>query len=67
VPKGENLTVAGGEKARINTKKTFGGYVVTDDFETAPAIISPDGYQALRGVESALGRKSAKVFLLEEP
>jgi len=66
-PKGEDLTVAGGEKARINTKKTFGGYVVTDDFETAPAIISPDDYQALQGVESALGRKSSKVFLLEEP
>jgi transglutaminase-like putative cysteine protease len=66
-PKGEDLTVAGGEKARINTRKTFGGYVVTDDFETAPAIISPDDYQALRGVESALGRKSAKVFLMEEP
>jgi len=66
-PKGEDFTVAGGEKVRITAKETFGGYVVTDDFETTPAIISPDGYQALRGVESALGRRSSKVFLLEGP
>ncbi len=64
-PKSEDLTVAGSEKARITAKKTFGGYTVTDEFETAPAIISPDNYQALLGVESALSRKSSKVFLLE--
>jgi len=65
-PKGEDFTVAGSETARVTTQKTFGGYVVTGDFETAPAVISPDDYQALRGVESVLGRKSSKVFLLEE-
>ena len=64
-PKSEDLTVAGGEKAHITAMKTFGGYVVTDEFETAPAIISPENYQVMRGVESALSRKSAKVFLLE--
>ena len=32
----------------------------------APAIISPDNYRALLEVESALSRKSSKVFLLEE-
>jgi len=64
-PKSEDLTVAGGEKAHITATKTFGGYVVTDEFETTPAIISPENYQVMRGVESALSRKSAKVFLLE--
>ncbi|MGA3284699.1 MAG: DUF3857 domain-containing protein [Verrucomicrobiota bacterium] len=65
-PKSEDLAVAGGERARITAKKTFGGYVVTDEFETAPAIISPDNYQAMLKVESVLSRKSSKVFLLEE-
>ncbi|MGD0743688.1 MAG: hypothetical protein ABSA45_00900, partial [Verrucomicrobiota bacterium] len=65
-PKSEDFTVAGGEKARITAKKTIGGYTITDEFETTPAIISPDNYQAMRGVESALSRKSSKVFLLEE-
>ncbi len=66
-PKSEDLTVAGGEKAHITAGKTFGGYVVTDEFETAPAIISPQDYQAMLKVESALSRKSSKVFLLEGP
>ena len=58
--------MAGGEKARITARKTSGGCVVTDEFETAPAIISPDDYQAMLKVESALSRKSSMVFLLEE-
>ncbi len=66
VPGSEDLTVAGDEKARITAKKTFGGCVVTDEFETTPAIISPENYQAIVKVESALSRKSSKVFLLEE-
>jgi len=64
-PKSENLTVAGGEKAHITAEKTSGGYIVTDEFKTTPAIISPDNYHAMLGVESALSRKSSKVFLLE--
>jgi transglutaminase-like putative cysteine protease len=65
-PKSDDFAVAGGERARITARKTSGGYVVTDEFDTAPAIISPDNYQALLGVESTLSRKSSKVFLLEE-
>jgi transglutaminase-like putative cysteine protease len=65
-PRNEDLTVAGGEKARITARKKSGGFVVTDDFETSPAIISPGNYQKLLGVESTLGRKSSKVFLLEQ-
>jgi len=65
VPGSEDLTVAGEEKARITAKKTHSGCVVTDEFETTPAIISPENYQAIVKVESALSRKSSKVFLLE--
>ena len=65
-PKNEDFNVAGRETARITTQATPGGYTVTDDFETAPAIISPGDYQAILKVESALDRKSSKVFLLEQ-
>lgn len=65
-PKSEDFTVPGGGKAHITARNTYGGYVVTDEFETTPALISPDDYQAMLKVESALGRKSSKVFLLEE-
>jgi hypothetical protein len=65
-PKSEDLTVAGDERAHITARKTFSGYVVNDEVETTPAIISPDNYQAMLKVESALSRKSSKVFLLEE-
>jgi transglutaminase-like putative cysteine protease len=63
-PKSENFA-ADAETARLTTRDTPGGCVVTDEFETAPAIISPDNYQAMLNVESALDRKSSKVFLLE--
>jgi hypothetical protein len=39
--------------------------VLTDDFETSPAVISPRDYPAMLKVESTLEKKSAKVFLLE--
>ena len=65
-PRNEDFNVAGHESARITTQAKPGGYTVTDDFETAPAIISPGDYQALLKVESALDRKSSKVFLLEQ-
>ncbi len=50
----------------MTTKNTPGGCVITDEFETVPAIVSPRDYQAMLKVESALGRKSSKVFLLEQ-
>jgi transglutaminase-like putative cysteine protease len=64
-PKSENLA-AGAETARLTTQNTPGGCVITDEFETAPAIVNPVGYQAMLKIESALGRKSSKVFLLEQ-
>jgi len=65
-PKSGNFNVAGAETARMTTRATSGGYVITDEFETAPAIISPGDYQAMLKLDSALGRKSSKVFLLEQ-
>ena len=64
-PKSENF-VAGAETARMTTQNIPGGCDITDEFETAPAIVSPGDYQAMLKVESALGRKSSKVFLLEQ-
>jgi hypothetical protein len=64
-PKSENL-VAGAETARMTTQNTQDGCVLTDEFETSPAIVSPAGYQAMLKVESAMGRKSSRVFLLEQ-
>jgi transglutaminase-like putative cysteine protease len=64
-PKSENLA-AGAETARLTTQDTPSGCIITDEFETAPAIVSPDGYQAMLKVESALDRKSSRVFLLEQ-
>ena len=64
-PKSENFA-AGAETARLATQATPDGCAITDEFETAPAIVSPADYQAMLKVESALGRKSSKVFLLEQ-
>jgi len=43
-----------------------GKLVLTDDFETAPAIIPAQDYPAILKVESTLEKKSAKVFLLQK-
>ncbi len=63
-PKNEKQSVPGGT-AKITTTKTAKQCVITDEFETTPAIIGPTEYPALLKLESALRRKSAKVFLLE--
>ncbi|MGA2853143.1 MAG: DUF3857 domain-containing protein [Verrucomicrobiota bacterium] len=65
-PKNQDFNVAGAGTARLTTRDTPGGCVITDEFETAPAIVSPAGYQAMLKVESALDRKSSRVFLLEQ-
>jgi transglutaminase-like putative cysteine protease len=66
-PKSENLREPdGGGTARITSTERAGKYVMTDDFEITPAIISPQDYAALLKVESTLGRKSSTVFLLEK-
>ena len=56
----------GGGQARITATDTPGKCAITHDFDTSPAIVTPQDYPAMLKVESALGRKSSKVFLLEK-
>ena len=56
----------GGGNARITFKNTPGKLVITHEFDSEPAIINPKDYSALLKVESALGKKSSKIFLLEK-
>jgi len=65
-PQNESLDEpAGGGKARITSEDSAGKFVITHLFETSPAIIDPKDYAATLKIESALGRKSSRVFLLE--
>jgi transglutaminase-like putative cysteine protease len=67
VPQNENLDGPdGGGKARITSTEADGKYVITHQFQTSPAIIAPKDYAALLHIESTLGRKSSRVFLLQE-
>ena len=43
-----------------------GKITLTDDSETAPALISPTDYPAMVRLESTLENKSSKLFLLEK-
>jgi transglutaminase-like putative cysteine protease len=63
-PKSRDLEVPdGGGDARITATATPGKYVITDVFDTSPAIVDPRNYGAMLKLESALERKSSKVFL----
>lgn len=63
-PSSRDLDVPdGGGTARIISTETPGKCVITDEFDTAPAIIEPSDYWAMLKVESSLERKSSKVFL----
>jgi transglutaminase-like putative cysteine protease len=55
----------GGGKLRMTAASAAGKFVLTDDYETLPAILSQHDYLAMQKVESSLEKKSAKVFLLE--
>ncbi len=57
---------AGGGKVRMTSANNARKIVLTDNFETSPAIISPDDYQTMLKLESSLEKKSSKVFLLEK-
>ena len=60
-PGSEKLDAPDGSgSAKITSTDSGGKLVITDEFETAPAIIPPPDYAAMLKVESALGRKSAK-------
>jgi transglutaminase-like putative cysteine protease len=55
----------GGGKARISAVDTPGKCVIAHEFDIYPAIVPPQDYSAILKVESVLGRKSSRVFLLE--
>ncbi|MGA3171498.1 MAG: DUF3857 domain-containing protein [Chthoniobacteraceae bacterium] len=66
-PATESLNApAGGGKVRVTSAGSDGKIVLTDNFETSPAVINPNDYQAMLKLESTLERKSSKVFLLEK-
>ena len=56
----------GSGKALITSNDSAGQWAITHEFATSPAIIPPPDYAALLKVESTLGRKSGKAFLLEK-
>ena len=65
-PKSEILEVPGGAgNARITSTDAVGKRVITHQLATSPAIISAQDYPAMLKVQSALGKRSSKVFLLE--
>jgi hypothetical protein len=66
-PKSETLEIPNGAgRARITSSDSSGKRVITHEFETAPAIIEASRYSEMLDVEAALGRKSSRVFLLEQ-
>lgn len=64
-PKTESFSAPGGSQIHITKTGSPGKCIVTDDFQTVPAIISPTDYLKLAGIQSALGEKSATTILLE--
>jgi hypothetical protein len=65
-PTGRELTVPdGGGVARTVSKNEDGKFVLTHDFETWPAIIDPKDYGQLLKVESTLGQRASRAFLLQ--
>jgi hypothetical protein len=55
----------GGGIARTEAKNESGKFVLTHEFETWPTIIDPKDYGQVLKLESTLGQKSSRVFLLQ--
>jgi transglutaminase-like putative cysteine protease len=66
VPRTERFTVPGGSQVRVTKESAPGKCIVTDQFDTVPAIISPNDYLKLVSIQTALGQKSATTFLLQK-
>jgi transglutaminase-like putative cysteine protease len=62
---GELALPDGGESAVITETNTAGEIVLSHEFKTTPAIVSPEDYPGMLKLESALSKKSSRVFLLE--
>jgi hypothetical protein len=66
-PKSEELYAPdGGGEVLVTEKATDNGYDITYELEASPAIVDPKDYAALLNMESALGQRSSKAFLLEK-
>jgi transglutaminase-like putative cysteine protease len=71
----ERVTVAPGTRrfespkqsgeAKVSAKQGKGKYSLVYEMKTAPAVVPAKEYPAMLKVESALARKSSRVFLLE--
>ena len=65
VPQSENFTAPGGSQIHITQADADDKCIITDEFETTPAIVVPKDYPKLLSIQSALGQKSETTFLLE--
>jgi hypothetical protein len=65
-PSDKKLRAADAGSVRVKTSSQPGKFLITQDMEINPAIIPPDEYPALLNVESTLGEKSGRTFLLEK-
>jgi transglutaminase-like putative cysteine protease len=66
-PKSDSLEVPEhGGTARISASTTGDKFVLTDDSEISPAVITPQEYPSLLKLESSLEKKSARVLLLQK-
>jgi hypothetical protein len=66
-PEGGRLELPDGAGGAVVTRTNPPGkFSVNYELDTTPAIISPDDYPSVLKVESALGKKSSRVFLLEK-
>jgi transglutaminase-like putative cysteine protease len=66
-PADEKLELPAGAGSAVASRTSAPGqYTITYQFETAPAIISASDYPSVLKLESMLGKKSARVFLLEK-
>jgi transglutaminase-like putative cysteine protease len=57
---------AGTGKARRTVTTTEGRCVIAYELDTRPGIVEPKDYAELLDLESALGKKSSRLFLLEK-
>jgi transglutaminase-like putative cysteine protease len=65
-PSGSEFTAPDGSGvARTISRNESGKFVLTHNFETWPAIIDPKDYAQLLKIESTLGQRSSRVFLLQ--
>lgn len=63
-PESRDLNIPdGGGSAKITTTESPGKFLITDEFDTTPAIIEPGHYPDMLKLESTLERKASKVFL----